>query len=366
MIKKIIGLFIIFTSLATFAAKPMYFDHMAVFGDSLSDNGNLYSYSFHMMPKSPPYFKGRFSNGPVWSEIFAKSNLINDLKFVDYAVGGAGAIVSDKGVLPYTLGTELSNYFSHENKKDNKSTLYVVWIGANNYLAGPENVEQITNDVVNGIETGIERIVKNGATMVVIGNLPDLGVIPESKFNNNQELTHRLTLVHNEKLLHLKERLVLQHPNVRFIYFNAFEIFKKAMYTPEKYGLTDVVNPCYEGGYYFASNLRGLMAVNPAKDTSISNEKLSNYLMSESKKTAKPLSKIDVKSYLTNPVLRNAIQNGYFASKKPTSLRFLSSGSDKCEGYLFWDKIHPTTHIHKFINDFFQKTMDEAAIVAKS
>ena len=48
------------------AATPL--QNIVVFGDSLSDNGNLYEIMKHQLPQSPPYYKGRFSNGPVWVE----------------------------------------------------------------------------------------------------------------------------------------------------------------------------------------------------------------------------------------------------------------------------------------------------------
>ena len=48
------------------AATPLH--NVVVFGDSLSDNGNLYELMRHQLPPSPPYFEGRFSNGPVWIE----------------------------------------------------------------------------------------------------------------------------------------------------------------------------------------------------------------------------------------------------------------------------------------------------------
>ena len=41
---------------------------MYVFGDSLSDNGNLFDMTGGLAPPSPPYFDGRFPNGPVWVE----------------------------------------------------------------------------------------------------------------------------------------------------------------------------------------------------------------------------------------------------------------------------------------------------------
>ena len=44
---------------------------IVVFGDSLSDTGNLYLASGKTTPPSPPYFLGWFSNGPLWVERLA-------------------------------------------------------------------------------------------------------------------------------------------------------------------------------------------------------------------------------------------------------------------------------------------------------
>jgi len=49
------------------AASAQTYGRLVVFGDSLSDNGNLYAISGQ--PTSPPYFQGRFSNGPVFTEL---------------------------------------------------------------------------------------------------------------------------------------------------------------------------------------------------------------------------------------------------------------------------------------------------------
>ena len=42
-----------------------------VFGDSLSDMGNAYN-SIARLPQSPPYWNGRFSDGPVWAELVSQ------------------------------------------------------------------------------------------------------------------------------------------------------------------------------------------------------------------------------------------------------------------------------------------------------
>lgn len=46
----------------------VHFDRLVVHGDSFSDNGNVYELSNHSWPRDDFYYKGRFSNGPVWSD----------------------------------------------------------------------------------------------------------------------------------------------------------------------------------------------------------------------------------------------------------------------------------------------------------
>src|SRR5262245_37490212 len=52
------------------------FREVVVFGDSLSDTGNVFTVTEPVLaeaiPVSPPYFQGRFSNGPVWVERLAE------------------------------------------------------------------------------------------------------------------------------------------------------------------------------------------------------------------------------------------------------------------------------------------------------
>src|SRR5690349_9943924 len=79
------------------------FSKIVFFGDSLSDNGNFYADVLGFMPKSPPYYEGRFTNGPVWAELvqqyyFAKAQV----ETVNYATGGETAILHNpvNGYLP--------------------------------------------------------------------------------------------------------------------------------------------------------------------------------------------------------------------------------------------------------------------------
>ena len=73
-------------------ASAQSYDRLVVFGDSLSDNGNLYLASGGTQPPSPPYYQGRFSSGPVFTELlgFDAANFNGSVTgSINYAFGGA-------------------------------------------------------------------------------------------------------------------------------------------------------------------------------------------------------------------------------------------------------------------------------------
>ncbi len=107
-----------------FAGQPA-FNQIVFFGDSLSDNGNLFRIADGMLPKSPPYFQGRFSNGFVWSEIVAKQYLNKyNVKSKNYAIGGETVLPQD--FPPFTLTQSISDYLL-ENFLEDKSQPYLLF-----------------------------------------------------------------------------------------------------------------------------------------------------------------------------------------------------------------------------------------------
>src|ERR1700739_4767223 len=112
----IISAFLLFfagvLSLSASAENTPSYNKIVIFGDSLSDKGNLYKATMNKMPKSPPYYKGRFSNGLTWSDMaatyFADKNKVNT---ENYAVGGETVNLHNPfgGFLPYTFGNSLKS-----------------------------------------------------------------------------------------------------------------------------------------------------------------------------------------------------------------------------------------------------------------
>ncbi|MDI9819104.1 MULTISPECIES: GDSL family lysophospholipase PlaA [unclassified Legionella] len=293
--------FLMFSALA--AAKPLH--NIVVFGDSLSDNGNLYEYLHQKLPQSPPYHEGRFTNGPVWierlTELYFPTKGSEHL--LDYAFGGAG-IAEDQDDL-FTLKKEIDTYFLVHQDKVDEDSLFVIWIGANNYLGIPDDIEGTVSNTNAGIRDGIRRLVDAGAKHIMVLNLPDLGQTPLAReFNAQAALTHFSTR-HNEVLAENVNALKHAYPDVQWLYFDVHQTLNNLVVEPEKYGFTNITETCYEA-----------MVEKPSKHS----------------------------------VLRMAAS--------------IKAGAEPslCQGYLFFDPVHPTVLAHQIMAEHAKRFLDQNGI----
>jgi len=229
------------------AASPI--NNIVVFGDSLSDNGNLYEYMQHRIPQSPPYFSGRFSNGPVWVEWLTESIFPGHASehLQDYAIGGAGVSVEvDEDVL-FSLHHEVDLYaLSHDNKAD-ENDLFVIWIGGNNYLALPEESDdEVIADVIGGTRVDIQRLLDMGAKNMLVINLPDLGRTPFAQGYGAGERLSALTLRHNDAINKMVQDFKVTAPDARWFVYDIHNSVDDVFTSPEKYGLSNVQDTCYD------------------------------------------------------------------------------------------------------------------------
>lgn len=304
----LMGFFLCLTPLSSMAATPI--NKFVVFGDSLSDSGNLYEYMKHQLPLSPPYYQGRFTNGPVWIEHLVASYYPKDpsAHVLNYAFGGSGVAgkeddeddFNDGAML--TLDSQVDSYFLAHNDKANDSSLYVVWMGSNNYLALPDDIDGEVQFVIAGIRRNLERLYLKGAKHIMVVGLPDLGRIPMAlEFEATEELG-KLAHDHNTILEADVQKLRAKHPEVEWIFFPVNDMFLEALDYPERYGFTDTTGTCYETLAYTSSS--------------------------------------------------QSILN--MASRiKPRPRQ-----TDVCDGYLFFDPVHPSGRGHRYIGSEARKLLD--------
>ncbi|KAK0557112.1 hypothetical protein OC846_000759 [Tilletia horrida] len=167
------------------------FGQVVVVGDSLSDNGNVYRFTNHTWPADPAYYKGRFSNGPVWVEYLARDigPHAGGAPLIDLAYGGA--TVNNTRIQGYTgpnstipvpsVLDQISAYLKTAKAGEVHSSLFVVTGGANDAffgLGGAYSPSELAKLVAADLITAAHRLYKAGARHFLIPSPPALQTIP--------------------------------------------------------------------------------------------------------------------------------------------------------------------------------------------
>ena len=222
---------------------------VVVYGDSLSDNGNLYAATGQ--PASPPYFQGRRSNGPVAVEDLAKTlNVpLNDLAWIGATTGignyADGGTPTSLGIGPLPgMAVELNQTAPLVPGLAASGALFVVWGGPNDFLSPspldgtPQAVaDRAAADIV-GIVTALQNL---GAQNILVPDMPDLGLTPYF-----QSLGPVAAAGGSQITDYFNARLLSELPS-GVIFFDTAGLMRSIVANPGAYGFTDVTDPCFNG-----------------------------------------------------------------------------------------------------------------------
>ena len=179
---------LLFESIAARAAVSPY-DAIYVFGDSYCDVGNIYAATSHEIPPSPPYFNGRFSNGPIWVEHVASAWGLSMTASVfggtDYAYGGAYVTIPGNGTtIPLSVPQQVETYLSNVHGHADPKALYIIEGGGNDILgASSVSAEYLGYQIALGISASELALRRAGAKNFLIPNLLDVGQLPAARAN---------------------------------------------------------------------------------------------------------------------------------------------------------------------------------------
>lgn len=210
-----------------------------VFGDSLSDVGNVLRATKGVSPSEPPYFRGRYSNGPVWVDYLASQLRLTPNSNNNFAYGGA-TTGNSKG-LPPGLLTQIKR-FTATHSSANSNALYVIWAGKNDYLGGETDSSLPVNNLVNAVQL----LSSAGAKNIVVVNLPDLGKLPGTRSTTERaNCLSNLTQKHNSQLAASTNQLRQQlSSDVNLTYLNINGLLNQVMKNPGEFGFTNVTAAC--------------------------------------------------------------------------------------------------------------------------
>lgn len=244
-------------SAAAPAATVGGYSSLLVFGDSLSDPGNLYAATGGALPPSPPYFDGRFSNGPIWADHVAARFGAAGLFSANFAFGGADALPGSGPVpdLLDQLGLAAANV---PPVVLGPRPLAALWFGANDLfdeLDTPTSAGFLTiaRAAADAVAAGAGALALNGITDVVLFNLPDLGDIPRFALFAPGKVAdaQAATIAFNERLA--LNAALLRALGVKVTEIDIYSLFEDLQADPAAYGLTNITDPCFVPGLFLCT-----------------------------------------------------------------------------------------------------------------
>jgi phospholipase/lecithinase/hemolysin len=209
------------------------------YGDSLSDNGNLFALTGY--PPSPPYFSGRGSNGPVAVEQLALSL---GVPLLDFAVYGATTGIGNSvdGGTPTALGAlSLPGMAAQALVATGPGDLVVVWGGANDFFspaAGDTLPDTVTRAVTN-LVTLVVTLQALGAQQILVPGLPDLGLTP-AFLAGGPGMSAFGSTVTDAFNAALKASLP-----AGVLFADTASLLRDVVANPSAYGLTNVTDSCF-------------------------------------------------------------------------------------------------------------------------
>jgi phospholipase/lecithinase/hemolysin len=229
----------ILVALTTMVSASAYTAVIA-YGDSLSDNGNLFAATNGQYPP-PPYWQGRMSNGRVAVEYLAQGlgSPLLDFAWIgattgvgNYSDGGTQTTLGYAGLpgmfpqVANSLGT-IAPIAS--------TSLFVVWGGPNDFLTNGFSTATADTAVSDLLQI-VSALQFYGAQHILVPGLPDLSLTPDYYGNPGAQA---LSLYFNNELATLLPNGV--------VYFNTFGFMHQVAANPGAYGFTDVMDPCFDG-----------------------------------------------------------------------------------------------------------------------
>ncbi|MFO7685559.1 MAG: SGNH/GDSL hydrolase family protein [Desulfobacterales bacterium] len=207
------------------------FDEIVVFGDSLSDNGNLVFIENQPEPDPELYYQGRFSNGPVWVEYLADLPRLN-APLTDRAIGGAqsGGFIG--------LNVQVPAYIAAADPPS-PNALFIIWIGGNDFLNGDGDFQA----AVANINEALEELLEFGALHLLVLNLPDLGAIPATLGKPEAPQATAFTTNFNAELAVMLDNFRVEHPQIGVYEFDVFAFATAVQSDPAAYGFINVTDP---------------------------------------------------------------------------------------------------------------------------
>jgi outer membrane lipase/esterase len=224
-----------------------------VFGDSLSDNGNVAAATGNVFPP-PPYFNGRFTNGPVWNETFLEDFAPG--RSANFAFGGARA-VTDGDTIPDAPAQVAAFAAALPLLTLGERSLASVFYGANDMFdavgaaaaapspqAAQAAIGARVAATLGSISANVAALSALGIDEFVLWNLPDIGATPRLRDLGPlaQGTGSAVTQAYNSAFQGMVA--TLRGAGLTIHTVDTFGVFTAATTNPAAFGLTNLTDSC--------------------------------------------------------------------------------------------------------------------------
>ncbi|MBD2570303.1 SGNH/GDSL hydrolase family protein [Anabaena lutea] len=276
------------------------FDNLVVFGNSLSDTGNVFEIFKNFDPQpfgypaSPYYYQGRFANGPNWVDYLGSKLAFSEESVINFAHGGAKAgedVVFpgfENNPIPSVL-TQIQQFTTENtNTPVSEDTLYIIWAGHNdfNFLAATADPVEVAKNAATSIGDAITTLSSLGAKEIVVANLEDLKarpyINPANPTADGREFSIEFNNALSQEVNDLESSL-----NIDLSVVDIFSFNEEVQANPENYDFTNLTEP----------------------------------------------------------------------------LIYITPGTVNPDEYAYWDEAHPTTKLHQYISQTFENTLLDEGII---
>lgn len=253
------------------ATSAQAYTQIVAFGDSLSDNGNLFDLmaQYNVATPASPYFEGRFSNGQVAVEVMAQQL---GLSLDDRAYGGATTGTGNKTATPILDATgmtsQVNKYLSEKSNAVDAEALYFVWGGGNDVFKLLDSATPITTESVSLVlvqaranyEGMIRSLDDAGAQHFFLPTLPDLGAsgLGIAGGATLQGALHQISVAFNQGLAFTANKLEAEL-GLDITLFDVYPSFLAVTQQIVDAGGTPI-QPCWTGNY---SGTGGTLCADP-------------------------------------------------------------------------------------------------------
>jgi phospholipase/lecithinase/hemolysin len=258
------GILLVFLLVPAGVSAQATFSDVFIFGDSLSDSGNLAAVPGFEALTMFPYDDG-LSNGPRAVEVLADGLGLDAAPSLhvlgifpvgtNFAVAGARAVTL--GPPPtIDLPTQVGAFLLSRGGAAPAGALYVVFIGGNDIRDARDEPDKdaaraIIREAVDGTAAAIAALVGAGAQTILVASAPDIGSIPESRalaeLLGDHKLPKRatqLTRSFNKQLAKAVRNLERDF-DLEILEFDTSRFLRNLIKKGEQLGFTNTEDACF-------------------------------------------------------------------------------------------------------------------------